>query len=69
MLRFTDRVPYLGLVNWSPDEIHAYATELVAAHTPKRKWFNGRRRCSACSTEWPCYAAQWALGTVRTPPD
>jgi hypothetical protein len=68
MPRFTDRVPYYGLVDWDRQQITAYAKDLVAEHRPRRCGWRRDQRCCACGTKWPCFAAAWANGTIRTGP-
>ena len=69
---FTARVPGLGLVEWTPDRVEAYAHELTRTHRPKRLSIRWRGRwifrlpylaenaCKRCAEPWPCPSAWWA---------
>lgn len=69
---FTARVPGLGLVEWSPDRVEAYAHELARTHRPERLSIRWRGRwifrlplpvehaCKHCTEPWPCPSAWWA---------
>jgi hypothetical protein len=58
---YTDRVPYLGLVEWSQAEIDDYAHDLAMAHQPRRG-LRHRGHCQHCGTKSPCHAQWWAAG-------
>jgi hypothetical protein len=66
MVRYTDRVPYVGLVEWDNARIEDYARELLAEHHAQHGWWPfTHKHCAFCGTTWPCYAWMWASGTVR----
>jgi hypothetical protein len=64
-MRYTDRVPYYGLVDWDRQKVTSYAEDLAVTHRPRRRWLPRRECCVACGTSWPCYAGAWAAGTIR----
>ncbi|SDU17199.1 hypothetical protein SAMN04488563_0417 [Jiangella alkaliphila] len=61
MSGFTARVQGHGRVDWSPEDIDAYAAGLRAVHVPAGRWLPHRRtRCADCRAHWPCGWAGWA---------
>lgn len=61
MARFTARAHGYGLVEWSVDEVDAYAFRLLQAHVPEHRWMPHRlASCRECGERWPCPAAAWA---------
>lgn len=71
---FTARVPGLGLVEWTAEQVDDYARELQRTHRPARTTVAWRRAgsirwptlteaaCNRCAEPWPCPAAWWADG-------
>lgn len=73
MARFTARAHGYGLVDWSADEVDAYASRLLRDHVPGRRWMPHRSSsCRECGESWPCpaaaWAGQWSDGGTRTEP-
>jgi hypothetical protein len=61
MARFTARAHGYGLVDWSADEVDAYAARLRRTHVPGRRLLRHRSgACRECGEHWPCAAAAWA---------
>lgn len=61
MARFTARAHGYGLVEWSADEVDAYACRLLQVHVPERRWVpHLHGSCRECGERWPCQAAAWA---------
>ena len=71
---FTARVPVFGLVEWTPEEVDDYASEILRAHQAQHLSIEWRGRwvfrlpflvenaCRLCAEPWPCPAAWWADG-------
>lgn len=69
---FTARVPGLGLVEWTPEQVDDYAQELQQTHRTGRLKVTWRGRgifrwpaiaegaCRQCHEPWPCPSAWWA---------
>lgn len=68
---YTARVPGLGLVEWTPQQVDDYARELIHTHRATWTWRSrslGPLRwpvlvgdvCKRCGDDWPCSAAWWA---------
>jgi hypothetical protein len=61
MARYTARTHGYGLVEWSPDDVDAYALRLLRAHVPGHRWVPHRwTSCRSCGEHWPCPAVTWA---------
>ena len=69
---FTARVPGLGLVEWTAQQVEDHARELIRTHRRRRgpvQWWRwllicwptlADRDCTRCSEPWPCPSAWWA---------
>lgn len=69
---FTARVPGIGFVDWTEEQINQYADELRRSHQTARLSIEWRRRwllrwpvlreehCRRCGEPWPCPSAWWA---------
>ncbi len=73
MSRFTARAHGYGLVDWTADEVDAYASRLLRDHVPGRRWMPHRSSsCRECGESWPCpaaaWAGQWSHTVTRTEP-
>ncbi|RIQ12206.1 hypothetical protein [Jiangella rhizosphaerae] len=73
MAPFTARAHGYGLVDWTADEVDAYASRLLRDHVAGRRWMPHRSSsCRACGESWPCpaatWAGQWSHGVTRAEP-